>query len=75
MHINDLVLITANRPHSGEVGRIVEIFWCFVTVQFGSDPDDWDVYFSDELAVISSPSTTSLALIGISDPSLASTVN
>jgi hypothetical protein len=63
MQAGDLVLIEVpGQPHNGEVGRIVEIFWCFVTAQFGPDEANFWVYFSDELSVLeNSPSTTSPA--------------
>ena len=77
MKADDLALITAtDQPHYGEVGRIVEIFYGFITVQFGSDVMNFYVYFDDELDVLTvSPSTISLVLTTCQDPSGAGTLN
>jgi len=70
MKVDDLALITdGSQPHYGEIGRIVEIFWCFISVQFGATPLNFWAYFEDELeVVIISPSTISLALTTCQSP-------
>ena len=80
MQVGDLVIVTCGeRPQYGEFGQVVEVdrIGCFITVQFGDNPLNFDVYFSDELLVIS-PSTTSsvsAAEITVSDPEGETTVN
>ncbi len=70
MQVHDCVIvISSSQPHYGEVGQITDMFYCFITVQFGGNPNNWCVYFPDELLSVKSPS------IGTSSPLAALTVN
>ncbi len=51
-------------PHCLEVGP-AEIFFCFITVRFSTDLQDFDVYFHDEVLLFetTTPSIMSSAIL------------